>query len=52
LDEAFAEFESHRIELEHRTRTDNALKRWKKLIHGVLLKDRLNIAYGEGRVEE
>jgi len=51
LKEAFTEFDSHMIEQEHKTRKDNALKRWKKLIHGVLLKDRLNKEYGEGKSE-
>jgi xeroderma pigmentosum group C-complementing protein len=48
LKEAFAEFERHAMEREQNEHEKKVLKRWKKLIHGILLRDRLEREYGRG----
>jgi xeroderma pigmentosum group C-complementing protein len=48
LNEAFVEFERHAMEREQTEHETKVLKRWKKLIHGILLKDRLERDYGVG----
>ncbi len=52
LNEAFVEFERHAIEREQNEQETKVLKRWKKLIHGILLRDRLERDYGGDKGEE
>ena len=45
--EAHAEMASHFLEQEHAERQNAIYKRWKRLLVGVLTKDRLERAYGD-----
>jgi hypothetical protein len=47
LKEAFTEFESQTIENDHEARQQNILRRWKKLINGLLIKERVDREYGD-----
>ena len=51
LQEAFSEFEHHTLEQQEEERQRRVLKRWKKLIHGILLKERLEKDYGDQKDE-
>mmetsp|Transcript_3998 Transcript_3998/g.7090 ORF Transcript_3998/g.7090 Transcript_3998/m.7090 type:complete len:153 (-) Transcript_3998:60-518(-) len=46
LREAFAEWESHAAEKERQERKSMILKRWKRLVFGIMTKDRLDREYG------
>mmetsp|Transcript_22895 Transcript_22895/g.47235 ORF Transcript_22895/g.47235 Transcript_22895/m.47235 type:complete len:704 (+) Transcript_22895:930-3041(+) len=46
LREAYIEFESHLVEMEREARRKAILKRWKRLVVGVLTQDRLDREYG------
>jgi xeroderma pigmentosum group C-complementing protein len=48
LKEAYREYERHMVEQEQDESRKRILKRWKKLIQGILLKDRLEREYGGG----
>jgi len=52
LTEAFTEFERHAVEREHEEQQKKVLQRWKKLIRGILLKDRLEREYGGDKTDE
>ena len=52
LNEAYSEYERHIVEQEQDESQKRILKRWKKLIHGILLKDRLEREYGGGDQDE
>ncbi len=44
--EASIEWESHAVEVEHMERQDAILRRWKRLVVGILTKERLDREYG------
>lgn len=46
LSEAYLEFQSQLVESEISTKTARVLKKWKRLVVGLLTKDRLDRAYG------
>jgi hypothetical protein len=46
LNEAYLEYQSQLVESEVETRREEILKKWKRLIVGILTKDRLDKAYG------
>ena len=47
LKEAYNEYESHVMKVEEDKRRQTILTRWKKLLRGLLLKDRLDREYGD-----
>lgn len=51
LREAHAEMANHMLEQEQETHQQKVLKRWKRLLVGILTKDRLEKAYGGGSDE-
>jgi hypothetical protein len=46
LREAHIEWESHAVEAEVEARQKENLKRWKRLVVGIMTKDRLDKEYG------
>ncbi len=52
LNEAYSEYERHAVEQEHDESQRRILQRWKKLINGILLKDRLEREYGDDEQAE
>ncbi|KAI2510277.1 mismatch repair [Fragilaria crotonensis] len=52
LKEAYREYERHVLEQEHDESQRRILRRWKKLINGILLKDRLEREYGDDEQAE
>jgi xeroderma pigmentosum group C-complementing protein len=46
LNEAYLEYQSQLVETEVETRRQDVLKKWRRLVVGILTKDRLDKAYG------
>ncbi|KAL7580146.1 hypothetical protein ACA910_012902 [Epithemia clementina (nom. ined.)] len=48
IEQAAAQIRQHKDELEQSSRERMALRRWKKLMHGILIKQRVEREYGKG----
>jgi len=46
LNEAYLEYQSQQVESEVEARRQSVLKKWERLVQGILVKDRLDRAYG------